>query len=200
VTPEAPSHPPESSDGLGPDISLIPQSPHASRPARNWIDQTTEQAEAKSAGCLECHRTTDALSMHKSPNVVLGCTDCHGGNAKRGLTITQAHVPPQNPLLWPSSANPVNSSVLLNHESPEFIRFVNPGDLRVAQQACGLCHGDIVRHVQNSMMNHGTMLWNAAAYNNGAIDAKNPIVGMAYGADGIRDRGGFSPAPAERLW
>ncbi|HEY2342064.1 MAG TPA: hypothetical protein VGH90_03490, partial [Chthoniobacteraceae bacterium] len=130
VTPESPSHAPESSDGLGPAISLIPESPHVSRPARNWIDQTAEQAEAKSVGCLECHHTTDALSMHKSPNVVLGCTDCHGGNAKRGLTITQAHVQPRNPLLWPSSANPVDSNVLLNHESPEFIRFVNPGDLR----------------------------------------------------------------------
>ena len=35
------------------------------------------------------------------------------------------------------------------------------------------------------MMNHGAMLWNAAAYNNGAINAKNPIVGQAYGDDGI---------------
>lgn len=35
------------------------------------------------------------------------------------------------------------------------------------------------------MMNHGAMLWNAAAYNNGSIDIKNPIVGQGYGADGI---------------
>jgi len=42
----------------------------------------------------------------------------------------------------------------LNHESPEFIRFLNPGDLRVAQQSCGLCHGEIIRNVDHSMMNH----------------------------------------------
>ena len=140
---------------------------------------------AKSVGCLECHKTTDALSMHKSPNVVLGCIDCHGGNAARGLAASKAHVLPRNPEYWRTSANPVNANVLLNHESPEFIRFNNPGDLRVAKEACGLCHGEIVRRVQNSMMNHGTMLWSAAAYNNGAINLKDGTVGMAYGADGI---------------
>ena len=36
------------------------------------------------------------------------------------------------PEAWDSSANPVRSYTLLNHESPEFVRFVNPGDLRVA--------------------------------------------------------------------
>ena len=44
---------------------------------------------------------------------------------------------------------------------------MNPGDLRVAQQACGLCHGEIIRNVDHSMMNHGAMLWGAALYNNG---------------------------------
>ncbi|MES2569754.1 MAG: hypothetical protein V4710_06820, partial [Verrucomicrobiota bacterium] len=97
----------------------------------------------------------------------------------------KAHVLPNNPELWKGSANPPNATVILNHESPEFIRFVNPGDLRAASKACGLCHGDIVNRVGHSMMNHGAMLWNAAAYNNGAIDAKNPIVGQSYGADGI---------------
>ena len=123
--------------------------------------------------------------MHSSPNVVLGCIDCHGGNPARGLAIAQAHVPPRNAEFWTTSANPANATVVLNHESPEFIRFINPGDLRVADKACGLCHGDIVKRVGHSMMNHGAMLWNAAAYNNGAIDQKNAIVGQAYGADGI---------------
>ena len=36
------------------------------------------------------------------------------------------------PEAWRPSANPVRSYTLLNHESPEFVRFVNPGDLRVA--------------------------------------------------------------------
>lgn len=123
--------------------------------------------------------------MHKAEqNVVLGCTDCHGGNAGRGLTKDQAHVPPKNKEFWKTSANPPNSNVWLNHESPEFIRFMNPGDLRVAQQSCGLCHGAIIRNVHHSMMNHGAMLWGAALYNNGSFNQKNYRFGQAYGADG----------------
>ena len=122
--------------------------------------------------------------MHKSEQVVLGCTDCHGGNPARGLTKEQAHILPKNKEFWKTSANPPNSNVWLNHESPEFIRFMNPGDLRVAQQSCGLCHGEIIRNVDHSMMNHGAMLWGAALYNNGAYPQKNYRFGQAYGADG----------------
>jgi hypothetical protein len=153
--------------------------------------------------------------MHVSPNVVLGCTDCHGGHAQYGLKRSQrglkktdpayrevmnkAHVQPRHPEYWLSSANPINSTVLLNHESPEFIKFVNPGDLRVAQEACGDCHGKIIDHVTHSMMNHGGMLWNAAAYNNGSIQLKNAIVGQAYGRDGmpLKLLAPFPPTEAE---
>ena len=62
---------------------------------------------------------------------------------------------------------------------------MNPGDLRVAEQACGLCHGEIIRHVDHSMMNHGAMLWGAALYNNGGFYQKNYRFGQAYGADGV---------------
>src|SRR5688572_16390061 len=44
--------------------------------------QTVVQAEAKSAGCMSCHTTTDRHTMHQNPGVVLGCTDCHGGDPK----------------------------------------------------------------------------------------------------------------------
>jgi hypothetical protein len=123
--------------------------------------------------------------MHKATdNVVLGCIDCHGGNPLRGLTKEQAHILPKNKEFWKTSANPPNSTAWLNHESPEFIRFMNPGDLRVAEKTCGLCHGEIVHNVDHSMMNHGAMLWGAALYNNGAYPEKNYRFGQAYGADG----------------
>lgn len=170
----------------GPPISVPTESrgTFVRRPS-TLIDQSLAEAAAKSRGCLECHKTTDAHSMHDSPFVVLGCTDCHGGNPSPGLTQRKAHVQPSNPLFWESSANPSESSILLNHESPDFIQFVNPGDLRVADRACGLCHGDSVAHVRTSIMRHGAMLWGAALYNNGAFSQKNYRYGQAYGLDGV---------------
>ena len=178
-------------------------------PARNQIDQTHAEAEAKSVSCNACHHGIE--DMHNDPNVVLGCTDCHGGNAKSSLLgqfpnfrtdkasyqafMTASHIQPRNKQFWQTSANPESSTVLLNHESPEFIQFVNPGDLRIAQVACGICHGDkatkngkpggdMIEQVTHSMMNHGGMLWGAAAYNNGSFYLKNPLFGQDYGPEG----------------
>ncbi len=131
---------------------------------------------------MECHSGIE--EMHASPYVILACVDCHGGDPTPGLTMRKAHVAPRNPVFWQSSAKPSDSSVLLNHESPEFIRFVNPADLRVADKACGLCHGEVVSHVGSSMMNHGAMLWEAALYNNGASPSKDARYGQAYGSNG----------------
>jgi hypothetical protein len=173
------------SEGYGPAISVPLKSTvtRVALPPRNWIDQTQVDADRKSVGCLQCHQGVEP--MHKAEqNVVLGCTDCHGGNPARGLTKEQAHILPKNKEFWKTAAKPPNSNAWLNHESPEFIRFLNPGDLRVAQQSCGLCHGEIIRNVDHSMMNHGAMLWGAALYNNGAYPEKNYRFGQAYGADG----------------
>jgi hypothetical protein len=171
--------------GYGPPTSVPVKrstTAHVALPSRNWIDQTQAEAYAKSVGCLHCHQGIEP--MHKAEHIVLGCTDCHGGNPARGLLKEQAHVLPKNKEFWKTSAKPPNSNAWLNHESAEFIRFINPGDLRVAQQACGLCHEEIIRNVDHSMMNHGAMLWGAALYNNGSFYLKNYRFGQAYAADG----------------
>jgi hypothetical protein len=175
----------ETTSGHGPETSIPADTSitaPAARPRQNWIDQSQASADAKSAGCNQCHYGIEP--MHQATHVVLGCTDCHGGNASRGLTKEQAHILPINKEFWKTSANPPNSNVWLNHESPEFIRFMNPGDLRVAKQACGLCHDEIIRNVDHSMMNSGPMLWGAALYNNSGFYLKNYRFGQAYGADG----------------
>jgi len=176
----------EPEQAFGPPTSVSPNISvtHAVSPLRRtWVDQTQAEANAKSTGCLQCHNGVEP--MHKVSHVVLGCTDCHGGNPTRGLAKEQAHVPPRHPEFWKTSANPPNSNAWLNHESPEFIRFMNPGDLRVAKQSCGLCHGEIVRNVKHSMMRHGAMLWGAALYNNGSFNHKNYRFGQAYDPDGV---------------
>lgn len=165
--------------------------------------QTTADAKAKSAGCLSCHTTTDAHTMHDNPAVVLGCTDCHGGDASIHLAgpherdsaryreaLGKAHVLPRFPERWnwPSSANPPHSYTALNDEHPAFIRFINPGDLRVAREACGACHLDIVRAAERSLMATTAMFWGGAAYNNGILPFKRPILGEAYTPDGAPAR------------
>ena len=187
-------------EGYGPGLTVPRELPRGPAPARHaLIDQTRESAQRKSVGCLECHKGIDTLSMHTSLNVVLGCTDCHGGNPTPGLTLRKAHVAPRHEVFWQSSANPSDSSVLLNQESPEFIQFVNPGDLRVAEKACGSCHGDIVARTGHSMMRHGAMLWGAALYNNGAFPLKNYRYGQAYGPNGepLRLVNLYMPTPEE---
>lgn len=170
---------------FGPAISARDAGPAArvAIPKPNKVDQSLAAVMAKSRGCIDCHE--NAQDPHGSEFVRLGCTDCHGGDPTPGLTMRQAHPMPRNPVFFESSANPSDSTVLLNHESPEFIRFVNPGDLRVAKETCGDCHAESVDHVNHSMMRHGAMLWGAAAYNNGAYPVKDAIFGQAYAANGV---------------
>ncbi|HYG30831.1 MAG TPA: hypothetical protein VD887_11530 [Allosphingosinicella sp.] len=157
--------------------------------------QDPAQAEAQSAGCVSCHTASDAHTMHATPAVVLGCVDCHGGNprivAPAGATNDaglrdRAHVLPRYPGAWhfPSSANPRRSYTLLNIEAPEFVRFVNPSDYRVARDACGACHLEIIEAAERSLMASGAMLWGGAAYNNGIIPFKNYLFGEAYTRSG----------------
>ncbi len=145
------------------------------------IRQTASDAFAKSEGCIHCH--TDVGHMHPINSVQIGCTDCHGGNADR-FDIKGAHVWPRFAPAWKDSANPVRSYTILNHESPEFIRFMNPGDLRVAHIACGQCHANEVLQIRKSMMTHGCMLWGAALYNNGGTDEKYSRYGESYSMNG----------------
>lgn len=203
--------------------------------------QTQAAADDKSRGCLSCHVSTDRHTMHSNPSVVLGCTDCHGGNAqitwtgqavhlvgkksdsssegvgvqKEGYSnsdhnskvdgkkqgdeysvkydasyqavLDRAHVQPTLPKTWhyPSSANPPHAYTVLNTESPEFVRFVNPGDYRIAEEACGACHLPIIKAAKRSLMSTGAMLWGAASYNNGILPYKNYILGEAYTREGV---------------
>ncbi|MBL8795915.1 MAG: hypothetical protein JNM56_18580 [Planctomycetia bacterium] len=165
----------------------------AARP-ESLLRQTPEQAAAKSTGCVLCHQTVH--DPHAKETLNLGCTDCHCGDAT-AQTKEQAHVHPRFPEAWCSSANPVRSYTLLNHESPEFIRFVNPGDLRVAHLGCGTaeCHPKEVNQVRKSMMTHGCMLWQAAGYNNGTIPIKPAAFGESYSTGGVPQRIQTFPAP-----
>ena len=174
------------------------------------LGDSLEEAAQRSAGCVTCHNPMDSASMHPTGTVRLGCTDCHGGNAQIALPpgvtagspqyqdfTRQAHPRPRFADDAHSSANPVRAYTKWLKEDAEYIKFVNPGDLRVAEQTCGRsgCHTAEVQRVRTSMMTHGAMLWGAALYNNGAVPFKNPHFGESYASDGTPQRLQTFPPP-----
>ncbi len=161
--------------------------------------QSQAEMDKKSEGCVSCHTDTDSKTMHVNPGIKLGCTDCHGGNfsvfrptgTEKGdepylAAMNKAHVLPRIPDKWPtpSSRNPERTYALLNHESPEFIRFINPSDYRIATEACGACHQSTIEASIRSLHTTGAMLWGGASYNNGILPYKNYILGESYTRDG----------------
>ncbi|MGC1418085.1 MAG: hypothetical protein WA817_22545 [Candidatus Acidiferrum sp.] len=172
---------------------------HAKPDSSSIRGQSPEEATRKSSGCISCHTTTDEPTMHPTKTVFLGCTDCHGGNssisvaagmapnsAEYNAAKEKAHVQPRNPSFKGRSALPERTYTTWLQESPEFIKFVNPGDLRIAPETCGEagCHAQEVRAVSTSMMTHTGFLWGAALYNNGGYPYKDTHFGESYDRDG----------------
>jgi hypothetical protein len=133
--------------------------------------------------CVACH--TDARDPHGT--LQMACIDCHGGDAT-ATTKEDAHPKPRHPEHWKSAANPERSYALLNDESPEWIRFVNPGDQRVANLACGGCHGEHVLAVSKSTMTNSAPFWGMAAYEYGIAPFKRTIFGESSSPEGVADR------------
>jgi hypothetical protein len=167
--------------------------------ARPFLGESAEEAARKSEGCITCHTSTDEPTMHPSKAVHLGCTDCHGGNfsiaapanttpgsAEYNALKEKAHVQPRDPAFRERSAIPELAYTKWLKESPEYIRFRNPGDLRVAAETCGSagCHPSETRAVSTSMMTHAGFLWGAALYNNGGFPYKNAHFGESYDREG----------------
>ena len=172
----------------------------------------SQASKPKLEGCVSCHGqiepmhkygTTDTLDALKDGKdaVGLSCTACHGGNPVPTKTSNDpreiehvkrlAHVSPAFPKQWQrngksTGANPERSNTLLARERLEYVRFVNPGDLRVAGRTCagGACHDVEAKNVARSMMTHGAMLWGAALYNNGGFPLKDSQFGESYSEAG----------------
>ncbi len=157
---------------------------------------SVEEMNEASIGCQDCHTATDQPTMHSTPGVVLGCANCHGGDPKVRATglkkgsgsyddaKASAHVAPDHPEWWPTSANPEGTYTKILKENWDFVRFINPGDLRVAPDTCGACHGPEVEANRKSLMTTSAMLWGGASYNNGILPNKKYFLGEGYDRDG----------------
>lgn len=200
-----PSQPALSFDGSGSQESA------ATAPASDTLlGQSQADADRKSAGCNSCHTATDSPTMHITNTVRLGCTDCHGGDATVAIPSgtspksaeyqqakKRAHPKSRFEDIAQTSANPVRAYAKWLKEDPDYIKFINPGDLRIAETTCGRsgCHSTEVYRSRTSMMAHGAMLWSAALYNNGSYPIKDPHFGESYARDGTPQTVKTVPAP-----
>ena len=175
---------------------------HAQLPSQqqqSLLGQSQSDVDRKNAGCVSCHTSTDEPSMHPTRTVRLACVDCHGGDATAILPSgtqpgsaeyeplkNRAHPQPSDSSLVGASANPPRLYSKWLRENYAYVRFVNPGDLRVAAETCGTigCHASEVLKVKTSMMTHGGMLWGAALYDNGSFPLKNTHFGESYSSEG----------------
>jgi hypothetical protein len=171
----------------------------AQTPSQDTASAKQTETVEKPEGCIRCHGQIEPMHKYGPKGKLdeaqpdgkdalgLTCTACHGGNPA-AATKEDAHVRPRFPDKWKSSANPERTNTLLARESQEFVRFINPGDLRVAQLACGECHQQQTAAVARSMMTHGGMLWGAALYNNGGYPIKDTRFGESYSEEGDPQR------------
>jgi hypothetical protein len=173
--------------------------------------QSQQEADRKSAGCITCHTATDEPTMHPSKAVHLGCTDCHGGNFNASISPgtapnapefdavkQKAHIQPRDPVFKNRSTIPERAYTLWLKEPADYVKFVNPGDLRVAPETCGAssCHPAETRAISTSMMTHSGFLWGAALYNNGGFPYKNTHFGECYDRSGLPQSIKTIPTPS----
>ncbi len=174
------------------------------------VARTSSAAPPSSESCVECHAGLE--QMHPEASVKdpqtgkeevreITCVECHGGNGTQQQKA-QAHVQPLNQAMFGLREYRKSSYAAINGEKPEFVRFMNPGDLRIADETCGQCHMEIVRSQRKNIMAHNSMVHNAVFYNNGAIDNKKPIYGEAFTRTGepaeLTDESELTPKLIER--
>ncbi len=167
--------------------------PDASRPVRRALGRTAlgfatllllavaaagctkvERRVLDRPSCEVCHSPLNHKGKPEGieeahPWKALACVDCHGGDPT-SLIKDEAHPKPsQAPFLAKTYLKNLKSAEL-DQVDPAWLRFVNPGDLRVADKSCGDagCHGETVDRVRRSMMAHTSGEITVARYRAGA--------------------------------
>ncbi len=166
-----------------------PQNPQAAFPA---TAKPTNPPCTRPKPCASAARTATAAT-HRFPPA----TGSDPNSADYKSAKEKAHIQPRDPIFKNRSAVPEIVYAKWLKEPAEYVKFVNPGDLRVAPETCGAagCHATETRAVSNSMMTHTGMLWGAALYNNGGYPTKNTRFGESYDRDGKPQSIKTIPAP-----
>ncbi len=125
------------------------------------------------SNCLVCHAPLDdegdAHGIEDAhPWHPMTCVDCHGGtNRICDGTMTEGEGDPECDGEWVYDKAQAHVSAgdgptylknltaaELDEVDPAFVRFINPGDYRVAEQVCGPCHEEAVATAPRSSMAH----------------------------------------------
>jgi hypothetical protein len=144
--------------------------------------------------CGVCHAplNADGGIEEAHPWLALSCVDCHGGqdwvcNGTKGTgpggeptcsgawvyEKERAHVSPGTGPRFVKNL----STEQLDALDPAYLRFVNPGDLRVVDQTCGRCHAEAVKKVLRSTMAHTAGEVAVARYRAGVQPTGRGLVG-----------------------
>jgi len=171
----------------------------------------TEERVVHRSACLVCHQPRDDAGVPHGiedahPYFQLTCAQCHGGEEHvcDGTLGMDAAAMPTCDGTWvydkarshvPQGDAPDFIKNLsageLDAIDPAYLRFVNPGDLRVAAEACGPCHVEIVERVRNSTMAHTSGEVTVARYR--AMAQPDPY--GIYGAVDLTDPDYMEVAP-----
>jgi hypothetical protein len=154
---------------------------------------------AQGEACLSCHNGIEQAHPAFGPGE---CTACHGGDGTR-TDIERAHVQPPDDYAEIRGTGLPAAPVgylkdmppdMLDRIDPAYLRFINPGDIRVAAETCGLCHPDQVAGVRNSVMTTNAGHYMPTLYYAG-IQGREAIYGSISTEDADYDGAeGTSPA------
>ena len=123
-------------------------------------DPTGDSWTGEGDACLSCHEGAEPI--HEEGIAPTECVICHGGDGE-ALTYEEAHVlPPANYWEVRGTGLPVAPEGYIKDFAPdqldqmpvEYVRFINPGDLRAAGDTCGSagCHEGMTEMVERSIM------------------------------------------------
>ncbi len=137
--------------------------------------------------CGLCHETLE--EMH--PFAPVTCVQCHGGDATKS-ELADAHVSSRSRL-------PTDERVLGQSFDPVYLRFLDPGNLRVAATSCGPCHEKAVNDVRHSL--HATTSGHLGdgLYENGVVTERHPGVAIFNVQDGLPDNAERPPRAVRGL-
>jgi len=185
-------------------------------------DASTESGEAitpvDGEACLTCHDPIEQAHPTTDGLAAGDCTPCHGGDGE-ATDKELAHVLPPSEEEYDAIRGegkgeaPVGylkdlAPDQLDQFDPAYVRFINPGDIRANEAACGECHPEQVANQRNSVMTtnaghymptlyYGDFQDQDAIY--GSFPATDPECDPAGVAGSVCELETLPPAPQEEI-